>query len=523
VSAIIARSLPSRWRVTLGLGLTLLAALLLLYRDTALSMVATWSRSDTYAHAFLVPPIVLWLIWRRRHVLARITPQPQPWVLLPMAAAGLLWLLGYLASVNAVMQVALVAMAVLLVPAVAGLAVTCELLFPLGFLFFAVPIGEFLTPFMIARTADATVAALRWSGIPVYREGMQFVIPSGQWSVVEACSGVRYLIASFMVGTLFAYLNYRSTHRRLLFVGVSILVPIVANWLRAYMIVMLGHLSDNRIATGVDHLVYGWVFFGIVILLMFVVGSRWAESDDPTSASAATVVEVAAPAPARTPMFVAALLAGVAMAVTWPQLVALTVEGAESERPPQLLLPDALTDGWQMSGESLADWAPGFLNPSLAVHRSYVRDGHSVGLYVGYYRQQGPDRKLVSSLNTLTGRSKDTRWNQVGNGSHTLTHNDGSTTVRSARLRGSDGGTPEHLMVWQLYWVNGRLTASDTRAKIETALSRLLGRGDDGAVLLFYAPYVEGDVDAAESTLQAFVGPQLEPLQALLRTTRDAR
>jgi exosortase A len=512
--------------MTLGLGLTLLAGILLLYRDTGLSMVATWSRSDTYAHAFLVPPIVLWLIWRRRHVLARITPQPQPWVLLPMAAAGLLWLLGYLASVNAAMQVALVTMAVLLVPAVAGLAVARELLFPLGFLFFAVPIGEFLTPFMIARTADATVAALRWSGVPVYREGMQFVIPSGHWSVVEACSGVRYLIASFMVGTLFAYLNYRSVHRRLLFVGVSILVPIVANWLRAYMIVMLGHLSDNRIATGVDHLVYGWVFFGIVILLMFVVGSRWAESVDPPSAPAAATAKAAAAVPPQKPLLVAALLAGWALAATWPQFVALTVEDAESERPPQLVLPDALAGGWQVSGQAPTDWAPGVLNPSSAVNRSYARDGRWVGLYVGYYRQQGPDRKLVSSLNTLTGPSKDTRWSQVSTGSRVLSHNDGSTSLRTAHLRASDvagHGTPERLLVWQLYWVNGRLTASDSRAKIEGALSRLLGRGDDGAVLLFYTPYVEGDVDTAESTLQAFVGRQLEPLQALLHTTRDAR
>ena len=73
------------------------------------------------------------------------------------------------------------------------------------------------------------------------------MIPSGTWSVVEACSGVRYLMASFMVGTLFAYLNYRSTAPpRWIFVGVSIAVPIVANWLRAYLIVMLGHLSEQQ-------------------------------------------------------------------------------------------------------------------------------------------------------------------------------------------------------------------------------------------------------------------------------------
>ncbi|MDE2615048.1 MAG: exosortase A, partial [Burkholderiales bacterium] len=262
----------------------LVAVLLLLFRDTATSMVGIWYRSETYAHAFLVPPIVLWLVWRLRARLAALAPRPAPLALVPMAGACLLWLLGELAGVNAASQFALVLMLVLTVPLVFGTAVTRVLMFPLAFLFFCVPVGEFLTPVMIDRTADFTVAAIRASGIPVYREGNQFVIPSGNWSVVEACSGVRYLIASFMVGTLFAYLNFRSLRRRLAFVAVALVVPVVANWLRAYMIVMLGHLSGNRLAVGADHLVYGWVFFGIVILAMFMIGARFAESPDAAAA-----------------------------------------------------------------------------------------------------------------------------------------------------------------------------------------------------------------------------------------------
>ena len=67
------------WRSPLlALGLAL-AAVLLLYRDTAAAMVSIWSRSETFTHAFLVPPIVLWLIWQRRRELAAQTPRPTPW------------------------------------------------------------------------------------------------------------------------------------------------------------------------------------------------------------------------------------------------------------------------------------------------------------------------------------------------------------------------------------------------------------------------------------------------------------
>ncbi len=143
------------------------------------------------------------------------------------------------------------------------------------------PIGEALIPPLMDWTADFTVAALKLSGIPVYREGTFFTIPSGNWSVVEGCSGLRYLIASITVGALYAYLSYRKLWKRVLFVALSVIVPIIANGLRAYMIVMIAHLSDMKLALGVDHLIYGWVFFGVVMLLLFWVGSYWRDDAEP--------------------------------------------------------------------------------------------------------------------------------------------------------------------------------------------------------------------------------------------------
>ncbi|MBL8308068.1 MAG: archaeosortase/exosortase family protein, partial [Rubrivivax sp.] len=135
------------WR-RLAPGLLLLAALLLLFRDTAAAMVEIWIRSETFTHAFLVPPIVVWMAWRRREHLAAVEPRAAPWLLVPMAAICLLWMVGELAASNAVTQFALVSLIVLSVPAVFGLAVARELSFPLIFLFFAVPVGEFMVPMM---------------------------------------------------------------------------------------------------------------------------------------------------------------------------------------------------------------------------------------------------------------------------------------------------------------------------------------------------------------------------------------
>ena len=516
----------SRWRQALPATVLLLGAMLLLYRDTAAAMVAMWSYSDTFAHGFLVPPIVLWLIWRQRAALAPLVPRPQPWVLLPIAGLALVWLLGELVAMNAMTQLAMTGIVVLLVPALLGFEVARVMMFPLGFLFFAVPIGEFMTPTMIDWTAWFTIRALQLSGIPVHVEGNHLTVPSGRWAVVEACSGVRYLIASFMVGTLFAYLNYRSMRRRWLFVGVSILVPIVANWLRAYLIVMVGHLSDNRFAAGADHLVYGWLFFGIVIAIMFAVGSRWAEPDEPI------VQAVGQPSVQQTGSLGHPRLSGwsiaaaAAMIVLLPHLVLRAVVAQESQVRPALSLPVSFDMGWQASTGPL--WKPLFLNPRTEANAAYSHGQQPVGLYVAYYRSQGYDSKLVSAENKLV-RADDWNWVRTAVGTPRVDLKDRTLELRSGLFMGfADGGQPgrldrtgQYLLAWQIYWIDGRWTSNDPWAKVVGAMSRLSGRGDDGAAVVVYA--VGEDPARLAQDLEDFTRASWKDLNASLRRTSELR
>jgi len=516
--------LASPWRLALPAVVGLILAILLVYRDTAAVMVGLWMTSDTFAHAVLVPPISIWLVWRQRERLAAMTPRPQPWVLLPMAAVAFGWLLADLVVVNAASHFALVALVVLAVPAVLGTAVAWAILFPLLFLFFSVPFGEFMLPWMMEWTADFTVAALQFSGIPVYREGLQFVIPSGNWSVVEACSGVRYLIASFMVGTLFAYLNYRSTRRRVIFMAVSIAVPIVANWLRAYIIVMLGHLSGNTIAVGVDHLIYGWVFFGVVIMVMFVIGARWSEPDEAPEAAQPLAACRGADVPG-TPgaVIVTALMA--ALIAVLPHAAVRSLQAAETAASPaRLELPIALAAGWVAVESAAPAWQPAFANPSNVAQRTFSNSrGPSVGVYLGYYRGQGPQRKLVGSQNALV-KSQDRDWSLLATGRHTLVVDGADLAVRTAQVLGRPSGADARrpqLVVWQLYWIDGRWVSGDVQAKLLNALARLKGRGDDGAVLVMHAD--DESSAAAAAALQSFTQANLAKLGGLLQQTRDAR
>ncbi|OIP15637.1 MAG: exosortase A [Comamonadaceae bacterium CG_4_9_14_3_um_filter_60_33] len=504
--------------------LLLLGWTLFWFRDTASAIVRIWLQSDTFTHGFLVVPIVLWLVWRKRATLAPLQPRPNAWAVVLLALVAFAWLLGDLVAVNALTQLAFVAMLVLLVPAIFGLAVTQAIAFPLAFMFFAVPIGAFAMPQLMSWTADFTIMALRWSGIPVYREGLQFVIPSGNWSVVEACSGVRYLIASVTVGTLFAYLNYQSTQRRVLFILVAIIVPVIANWLRAYMIVMLGHYSGNTLATGVDHLIYGWLFFGVVILLMFLIGARWSEPEP--SVSAADIDSVTLQKshlhqqPAARPRFeLAAIL--VALLVAAPPLGRAALDTANNAATPQLAAPTMLSPAWWLAPDPVAVFKPAFNNPSAEFNASYATAESKVGLYLGYYRQQDYSRKLVSSQNVLV-LFKDPLWAHVASSTADISINGAPVKLRTAELRQSAAGMSDtmRLTVWQIYWVNGKLTSSDILAKAYGAFYRLLGRGDDAAVIVLYTP--KGAGDEGKVHLRAFLQDNAAAITALLAQTRQA-
>ncbi|MBA3058110.1 MAG: exosortase A [Gammaproteobacteria bacterium] len=512
--------LSQTWRHALAALVLLLLWTLLLYRDTGSAMVAIWSRSDTFAHAFLVPPIVLWLVWRQRLLIGVEVPRAMPVMLVFVAVAALAWLLGELAAVNALTQLAFVALLVLTVPAVLGWPVARLIIFPLGFLFFAVPMGEFLMPQLMEWTANFTVLALRLSGVPVYREGLQFVIPSGHWSVVEACSGVRYLIASLTVGALYAYLNYQSTQRRVLFVMVSLLVPIVANWMRAYIIVMLGHLSGNELAVGVDHLIYGWLFFGVVMMLMFVIGARWTQTPPQVSSLGRSTADNK---PAMTAPRLWAATAGFAALMAVPHVALWALESGPLEGPVTLAAPAGLAPGWRITRPLVPPFKPAFQNPSAEMSASYVNQGEVVGLYLAYYRRQDYSQKLVSSNNVLV-RSDDPQWARVANDKHSIDLNGQQEhEFLTVELRGSASdrsAKQTRLMVWQIYWINGTLTASDYLAKAYSAFYRLTGRGDDSAVIVIYAPK-ERAGDAAP-LLESFLTANYPSINALLLAAQKA-
>ena len=483
---------------------------LLLYFPTAASIVAIWQRSETFAHGFVIVPLSVWLIWRRRAELQNLPVAPYWPALLLLAVGGAAWLLGTIGGVSIVRQFALAAMLPLSVLAVAGRRIARVIAFPLLFLLLGVPFGEVFIDPLIALTANFTVDAVRASGIPVFREGNSFSLPTGNWSVVEACSGVRYLISSFTLGCLYAYLSYRSARRRALFVLFSILVPILANGLRAYFIVMIGHLSGMTLAVGVDHLIYGWVFFGIVMFLLFWVGSFWREDGPAAPLAAAAPASVTWPSPARTGAVAAAVAFSLAL---WPLYGSYLGRPAPHAQAPVSLA--SFTPAWEPAARA-GQWQPQFKGASAELHQSYLNDGQAVALDVFFYRSPPAGTELISSSNRLVAREAEKLWRHETPVTRTEVLGARRLALREVLLFDNSGNKT---LAWHWYWIDGTATASPYTGKLLQLQQKLMSKRDDGAALVVSAPFDERP-EAARAALRAFVEANLAALEAALERTR---
>jgi EpsI family protein len=268
---------------------------------------------------------------------------------------------------------------------------------------------------------------------------------------------------------------------------------------------MIAHLSDMKLALGIDHYIYGWVFFGIVMLLLFWIGSFWREDDQPEPEVGALTSKAAAPSTTRPALPVA--LAVLLVAGMWPAYAAWL------DTRPLPAMPELQVEaqqGW-LPGEPFTSWVPHWIGADRQLRQPYTRDGRNVLLELNYYVTQRQDAELINSQNFMI-RQKDSLWSNVGEAVTTVKIDGQSRQVRQAKMRGNDG---QRLLVWQWNLINQRPVVNDQVAKLILAFDRVRLKRDDGLSVLIATPYEEAEIKAAAATLSRFAA-DMEP--AIRRT-----
>jgi exosortase A len=467
--------------------------LLAAYWQTARSLVWAWQHDGTYQYAFLIFPLSAWVAFELRHSLRANPPAPSVWGLPAVAALVFVWYAGHLLDVNLPQHFAFVAMFAALVLACLGWRALRVLAFPLGYLVvFAVPWGDALVGPLQDITASMAVHALELTGIPVLLDGRAIVTPSAVWMVEEACSGVKFFIACSAIGCLFGYLMYQRWWKRVLFMALAAVVPVIANALRVFFTVLIGERFGMHYATGTDHMIFGWQFFGTVLVLLLLVGWFFRDRLVPREHVPASGDTVVLARRVLWPVVIALLVAGPVLAIGLAnpvaqetiQLDAPAVAGWADAQP-------AADDAWQAAckgaaGQVQASYRSAAAGPVVelfhAVYTGKPRAGHTLITYGNNVY----DPALAQILSSTRRRV------EFASGRN--------TTARELRLSGAAGSR----LVWYWYCVDDRCTDSPVLTKLLQAWEVLRGRAPRSSVWAISSPVVGSELDQVRSQLRAF-------------------
>jgi EpsI family protein len=399
------------------------------------------------------------------------------------------------AGVLVLEQFAAVALIPSLVLAALGWRAARVLAVPLGFLFFAVPFGRGMVPYLMQATAYVAGLLVQWTGIPILRTHMYLTIPYGEFEVARACSGLNYFVTSLVLGVLYAYLNYRGWAKRIACVVAFLVFPVVLNILRVYIIVVVSYLTEFRFGPGAEHIVFGRVFFLVVILGMFWVGRRW--QDDMSMPAIVGDTPVRADSAAWPRWWPLALACAVALA--GPPFVQASVAHSREllKDASSLTALPAAPPGWQGPDDGAGRWHPHF-EGGVIERQAVYRDGRggAVDVFVAVYGLGAAHgAEMISygnvvSLNEKGSLARDERRVVP------LPHGE-SLKVRELVLHEGEGPR----LVWQWYVVGQRPAVSPYVTKALEALAFVTRSADSERVVTVSTPFDDG----AAQRLEAFV------------------
>ncbi len=387
------------WRLALAALLGGWVVVFGVYYGTSASLVRTWVSSDLYSHGFFIIPVAGYLLWRRRSHLRAMPICPSIWGLVGIALSALTWLIGEVTATNTLAHLGLIGMLQSVFFTIFGPAISQRSLYPLGYLFLAVPFGAGLIEPLQQLTAAGTVRLIRLTGIAIHLDGFMLVIPAGRFHITEACAGVRFLLSTFALAWLAADILYASPWRRLAFLALAVVVPLAANTLRAYLILVIASVSGPSASSTFDHVTYGLVFLGFVMFLLLLIGFFFR---DRGGASLAPVPE---PTTGRAQASTSRLGILLALSLSIAALPALLINNAKAlpavAFKPALMAPSA-AQPWKSAPDARQSWRPSVLGPDAEIRQTYLMDEARVDLYIGYFAQE---RQGAEAVNEETVRS----------------------------------------------------------------------------------------------------------------------
>ncbi len=506
------QDIKSGWPLAATLMAFVLLWVMVLYQQTVLYLGSKWNEVvvGNYAHGYLVLAISIYLIAYNRRKLALLDPCPSYAVLPLVFLTVVSWLAAVLIDVEMIQTISLLGIVFAITWALSGHQAMKVLAFPIIFIVFAIPVWFPLSPLLQNITADVVFWFMRVIEVPAFRQENLISIPSGVFSIEEACSGLRYLLAALTLGSLFAYLNYKSLPARITVVLIAAGAALLANIIRVIIVVYLGYTTEMQHPWVNDHLMMGWYLFGgLMAVLLFIDAAVYrygsAKHDAVEEVSGAGTETGAKHLCKKRPLqyFIIAGLCVITVSigpvVAYQQNNQQQMTGVEVSD----ILPVRI-EGWSVPMTSKNDWMPQYYG-AVSEKNDYLVEGENISLFIAYYPFQKQGVEVINDLNRISNKKI---WGTA------YSHS------RVRRLHVHDvmeqmvvNGQNNKLLIWYWYNIGGQTTVNKYEAKVLQLLGMLSGQTQ--AYMIAVAVPVDDDVEQSRELMQKLINDLKSPLENL--------
>lgn len=232
----------------------------------------------TYSHAYLIPFISLFLYYKLAYI-GKLQFREK----ITFAATLPLLLSCYLLFLTTTAQLSVGYWFSFLLVTITSVTLLYRfnwyIVFPAAFLIFIMPFWGILTPILQNMSLAAVHYMMAFSGVPTFVEEQFVTIPAGVFEIAGGCSGLRYLIVSLAISSLFIFLYIKAAKRAALFLTIAILGALLTNWIRITALILIGEYTNMQSSLMADHNTFGWYLYIPFMVLLFIWGNKLVDID----------------------------------------------------------------------------------------------------------------------------------------------------------------------------------------------------------------------------------------------------
>lgn len=245
----------------------------------------------TYSHAYLVPFIIVYLLYSCAQAgkFELRTSVNRYWLIFG-CLVGAIYIVALFSQISLLYW--FFSLALLIVVVFQVFKFSWFLVFPLVYLILIYPFWGAFAPFFQDLSVFVVTLIMSFTEIPVFVENEFVTIPAGVFEIARGCSGLRYIIVSLAISSLYVYLYLRTVKSALIFVTVALFGALVTNWVRIVCLILIGHYTNMESSLMTDHNNFGWYIYIPVVLVQFYIGARLERSEEILGLHSKKVVKI---------------------------------------------------------------------------------------------------------------------------------------------------------------------------------------------------------------------------------------